>query len=54
MAKKLESLAMGNSDGYEIADTMIAGASRNGTWVCLKNVQPRTHSGCSDYLVGGT
>merc|ERR1719281_1055466 len=24
MAKKLESLAMGNSDGYEIADTMIA------------------------------
>ena len=41
MAKKLESLAMGNSDGYEIADTMIAGASRNNEPLDPRDTEPR-------------
>ena len=38
MQQRLESLAMGNSDCFQLADQMIAVAAKNGTWVSLKNV----------------
>jgi dynein heavy chain 1 len=35
---KYESMAMGSPEGYDLADRAVNSASRNGTWVLLKNV----------------
>ncbi|KAK1747403.1 dynein heavy chain [Skeletonema marinoi] len=36
-SKELAGVAMGSSEGYQIAENFIASASKRGTWVMLKN-----------------
>lgn len=43
--KELLSIAMGSAEGYEMADSYVAMASKRGTWVLLKNVHL-----CVDWL----
>jgi len=42
---ELSSVAMGSTEGYEIAETMLTTASKRGNWVMLKNVHL-----CTDWL----
>jgi len=43
--KELAGVAMGSSEGYQIAENFIASASKRGTWVMLKNCHL-----CTDWL----
>jgi dynein heavy chain 1 len=43
--KELAAVAMGRSEGYETAESMLASAAKRGTWVMLKNVHL-----CVDWL----
>lgn len=43
--KEMAAVAMGSSEGYETAENMLAIASKQGTWVMLKNVHL-----CVDWL----
>jgi dynein heavy chain 1 len=43
---KYQSLAMGSVEGYQLAEKYIANASKNGTWVLLRNVHL-----CPSYMV---
>jgi dynein heavy chain 1 len=43
---KYQSLAMGSAEGYQLAEKYIANASKNGTWVLLRNVHL-----CPSYMV---
>jgi dynein heavy chain 1, cytosolic len=45
MNVELSSVAMGSSEGYDMADTFVSMASKRGTWVLLKNVHL-----CVDWL----
>lgn len=37
LEKDLKAVAMGSSEGYGIADSLVSAASKRGTWVMLKN-----------------
>jgi len=43
--KELHSVAMGSSEGFDTAETLVTAASKRGTWVMLKNVHL-----CTDWL----
>jgi dynein heavy chain 1 len=43
--KELHSVAMGSSEGFDTAESLVSGASKRGTWVMLKNVHL-----CPDWL----
>lgn len=43
--KELKSVAMGSSEGFEIAESLVTAAAKRGTWVMLKNVHL-----CTDWL----
>lgn len=43
--KQLDAVAMGSSEGYELADSYLTQAMKRGTWVMLKNVHL-----CIDWL----
>jgi dynein heavy chain 1, cytosolic len=45
LGKDLSSVAMGSSEGFDTAETMVTAASKRGTWVMLKNVHL-----CTDWL----
>ena len=45
LSKELLSVAMGSTEGYDMADSYVAMASKRGTWVLLKNVHL-----CVDWL----
>lgn len=45
LGKDLKGVAMGSSEGYGIADSLVSGASKRGTWVMLKNAHL-----CTDWL----
>jgi dynein heavy chain 1 len=45
LKKELAAVAMGSSEGYDTAETMVTVASKRGTWVMLKNVHL-----CVDWL----
>lgn len=38
LKKELAAVAMGSSEGFETAESLVATASKRGTWVILKNV----------------
>jgi len=40
--KELNSVAMGSSEGFETAESLVTAASKRGTWVMLKNVHLAT------------
>ncbi|KXS20765.1 hypothetical protein M427DRAFT_130976 [Gonapodya prolifera JEL478] len=40
---KLSAVAMGSAEGFSLADSAIAHAVKNGTWVLLKNVHLASH-----------
>ena len=44
-SKDLKAVAMGSSEGFGIADSLVASASKRGTWVMLKNAHL-----CTDWL----
>ena len=44
-SRELAGVAMGSSEGYQIAENFIASASKRGTWVMLKNCHL-----CTDWL----
>ena len=46
LSKNYKSIAMGSSDGYELAEKMVTGAAKSGAWVLLKNI----HLAC-DWLM---
>jgi len=43
--KELHSVAMGSSEGFDTAESLVTAASKRGTWVMLKNVHL-----CTDWL----
>jgi dynein heavy chain 1 len=45
LKKELSSVAMGSSEGFGIADSLVNAASKRGTWVMLKNCHL-----CTDWL----
>ena len=45
LSKELLTVAMGSTEGYDMADSYVAMASKRGTWVLLKNVHL-----CVDWL----
>ncbi|CAB9499374.1 heavy chain, flagellar inner arm I1 complex [Seminavis robusta] len=45
LGKDLKAVAMGSSEGFGIADSLVSGASKRGTWVMLKNAHL-----CTDWL----
>lgn len=45
LKKELASVAMGSSEGFETADSLVSTAAKRGTWVLLKNVHL-----CVDWL----
>lgn len=45
MKKDLAAVAMGSSEGFETAESLVHAASKRGTWVMLKNVHL-----CTDWL----
>lgn len=42
MKKELHSVAMGSSEGFDTAESLVTTASKRGTWVMLKNVHLAT------------
>ena len=40
--KQYKSIAMGSSDGYELAEKMVTAAAKAGSWVLLKNIHLAT------------
>ncbi len=43
--KDISSVAMGSTEGYEVAESLLATASKRGNWMILKNVHL-----CTDWL----